>query len=227
MGSFNIYANSDTLISKRLNNSNFSSLNYLAVGERVNNNSCIDNIVSLLNFDLSGMVLQGELKKAEIHLYVNCESVGIRDSNLSMNIYRNTQEYNYKTVTWDTAPQMVNSGYKGYVSGCDVYQYIRIDITDLVRNWLSEYYPNYGIALVEDDCGKLVFFASSRSKYPPYLVIYEENCNICCKGPTGATGARGATGPTGPTGATGATGLIGVTGPTGATGVTGATGATG
>jgi Collagen triple helix repeat (20 copies) len=101
-------------------------------------------------------------------------------------------------------------------------QWITIDVTDLVADWVDTPAANFGLGIVST--GANASFDSKeniRTGHQAQLEIV-----LIGGGGTGATGATGATGPAGPTGATGS-GATGATGPTGATGNSGATGATG
>jgi hypothetical protein len=129
------------------------------------------------------------------------------------------------------------------VGSADAQNFIAIDLTNLVRDWLDGAFDNNGIALVQDGSISVLFNSkeNTASSHEARLDITLRSLGeyVGASGPTGATGPIGPTGPTGDTGATGptgatgntgatgATGAQGPTGPTGATGETGATGATG
>src|SRR5207249_12248877 len=100
------------------------------------------------------------------------------------------------------------------------YQFVSIDITSAVKDWIDAPSSNNGLAVVST--GAIVFFDSKETTKTSHEPLVE----ISLAG-SGAPGPSGPTGPTGDTGPTGATGPTGVTGPTGATGTTGPTGATG
>ena len=103
--------------------------------------------------------------------------------------------------------------------------YITVDLTGLIRDWLNGVITNDGIALIPNGTSVNVLLKSKESTttaHPPQLLI-----TTVATGPVGATGATGIIGPTGATGATGSLGATGVTGSTGATGLIGPTGATG
>lgn len=227
MSNSKIYANSDTIISKNLSDSNFSSLNYLAVGESESNYKCTDVIISLLKFDLSNVVKENSVTKVELYLYLNCESIKIKNSKFNLMLYRNRQDYNYKTVTWNTAPKTVNTECVYSISGSNVGKYVKIDITAIVKKWLDRSCPNYGIALVGNESRKLLFLSSSRGQNRPYLVIYDNGgipCYIDSTGavePKGETEQKGGEGIQGPDGGAGEKGVQGLTGTTEIQGETG------
>src|SRR5438445_163890 len=111
-------------------------------------------------------------------------------------------------------------------------EFVAIDVTALVKDWLDGVAPNDGMALVAN-AGAGLFAVldskeNSRTSHAPTLdIILRGEDPAGPPGATGPTGPAGATGPTGPTGATGDTGAMGPPGPAGATGATGATGAAG
>ena len=103
--------------------------------------------------------------------------------------------------------------------------YVAVDVTALVRDWVNGVATNAGLALVPNRSAIDVNFDSKETataSHPAQLNITMVNASV-----TGAVGVAGAAGLTGPIGATGPTGLTGATGATGATGVTGAAGGTG
>src|SRR5438445_6021594 len=93
-------------------------------------------------------------------------------------------------------------------------EFVAIDVTALVKDWLDGVAPNDGVALVAN-AGAGLFAVldskeNSRTSHAPTL-------DIILRGEDPA-GPPGATGPTGPTGATGPTGPTGATRDTGARG---------
>ena len=120
------------------------------------------------------------------------------------------------------------------VTTASAQQWINIDITNHVKDWVDGISNNNGLALVATD-GVSVFFdskESTTSSHAPEIEIIMTG-TAGATGPqgvagvAGAVGLTGATGPAGATGLTGAIGPIGATGPAGAKGDTGATGAAG
>ena len=115
------------------------------------------------------------------------------------------------------ATAALNPTYKG--------RFIGIDVTSLVKAWVSGSAVNNGLALVPVvGSGINVTIDSKDDKKYSHEARLEIGLNgiqglIGASGPIGETGLTGETGPIGPTGATGA---IGLTGPTGAIGLTGA-----
>jgi Collagen triple helix repeat (20 copies) len=104
-------------------------------------------------------------------------------------------------------------------------QYIYVDATAAVRNWLNGSTNNNGFIITAAGGGVNVAFDSKESattSHPATLTVA-----LMSMGPIGPTGPQGAIGTTGPVGATGAQGVIGPTGAAGAAGAKGATGATG
>src|SRR5205807_8465757 len=110
------------------------------------------------------------------------------------------------------------------------YQFINIDVTNLVKDWLNGIIPNNGIALIPDGSRINAQFDSKEggsTSHEPLLEIDLVGSGGGSAGPAGPTGPTGPIGATGATGSTGSTGTTGATGPTGSTGPTGATGAAG
>jgi hypothetical protein len=123
--------------------------------------------------------------------------------------------------------------------------FIVVDVTAIVKDWISPTGVNNGIMLVADappsgiNPINVQFDAMQNSGqgFPPQLqIVLQQQGPVGPAGPIGLQGPQGATGPAGPKGDTGATGasgaqgpigLTGATGPQGPAGLTGATGSTG
>jgi formylglycine-generating enzyme required for sulfatase activity len=113
-------------------------------------------------------------------------------------------------------------------------QFVIVDVTQQVKDWLTNPGSNFGIAVTSPDGLVNVTIGSkegSASGYPPLLEIVPTSIGqtgaMGPQGPTGATGPAGPVGPVGPQGITGATGPAGPIGATGATGPQGLVGPAG
>ena len=104
-------------------------------------------------------------------------------------------------------------------------QWISIDITQQVKDWLDGISNNNGLALVADKTISVAFDSKEGSHASEIEVIMDKARGLM--GIKGATGPQGLIGLTGLTGATGLTGTIGDTGVQGIQGLTGATGLAG
>jgi hypothetical protein len=106
--------------------------------------------------------------------------------------------------------------------------FVTVDLTGLVRDWVNGVVTNWGIALIPNTSAVDVQFdakETEKGSHQARLIITTVNAGAT--GTTGAAGAQGSTGLTGPAGATGTTGAAGAQGSTGLTGSAGPTGATG
>jgi len=112
-------------------------------------------------------------------------------------------------------------------------EYIVIDVTSMVKDWLNGTVANNGFGLTPQGTVDIEFDSKEKTatshdpRLEVTLVSFGPAGPTGDTGPTGPTGETGPTGPTGETGPTGPTGEIGGTGPTGETGPTGPTGETG
>jgi len=148
----------------------------------------------------------------------------------SIDVYQATDPWDESTITYNTVPGIAGLGPVNVgVSTTDKDDFIVVDVTDMVQDWLGDpATANNGFAIMGAD-GIDVTFASKENHIPhPQLEI-----QLVATGAPGATGPTGTTGPHGPTGITGPQGPTGIQGPKGGTGEqgpqgpTGATGATG
>jgi len=115
-------------------------------------------------------------------------------------------------------------------------RWVQLDITDLVKSWVTLPATNNGLALTVEGSSLLdIIIDSKENTATAHEAVLDVvlNKTIGATGPAGAPGSQGATGSVGPqglqgaTGATGTQGLQGATGATGTQGLQGVTGATG
>ena len=108
--------------------------------------------------------------------------------------------------------------------------FVRFDVTNLVKGWINTPAINHGVAINAAVSGTSIALSLDSKEnvaagHCATLAI--EFVDQGATGPQGPQGATGATGAQGTQGTKGDTGLQGQTGSTGATGTTGTTGATG
>ncbi|MEW8956823.1 DNRLRE domain-containing protein, partial [Clostridium sp.] len=224
----------DVFISRCLNDKNFIRSHYLAVGE-TKRKSILDELNTLIKFNLSELSICDYILKAELRLHVDSVFLCHYKDSLKIRVYRNIEDFDSREVTWSTAPSSVFTDIEKSVRKDSEGRYISIDITDLVRDWAYGIEENYGVTLKGDTPESAITFSSSRGIKEPYLVIYCHNfpCPICPTGPQGPQGPRGERGPQGPEGPQGPQGIQGpqgqqgIQGPQGLRGSTGPTGPTG
>jgi len=188
--------------------------------------------IMFLKFDpavvLPGGTTGDHVGKAVLKLFVNQVIVGG-----TFDVHMLTGAWSESTLTYSAGTALLGSAVATgvLVSSGNLNDWITIDVTDLVADWIDLPSQNFGIALVST--GAFASFDSKEntgtSHEPRVQIALTGSGGGAGSGPTGPTGSTGATGPTGLTGATGATGPTGATGAgsTGPTGPTGATGATG
>ena len=187
----------------------------------------------LFQFDLSTLppgTTASEVAKATLTLYVN--RVGVAGA---VDISQVTSAWGEYTATFNSPPS-VSAGVEASVPVSAGGTYISVDLTNLVKTWISTPALNDGISVAASvgAPGTTIFLDSKEStstSHPATLVITLANFGpqgpAGVTGPTGPTGSAGANGATGPTGAAGANGATGPTGTAGANGATGPTGAAG
>ncbi len=180
------------------------------------------NSQALAQFDLSALpsgVTASQVAKATFFLFVNKLSAAG-----TINISVANGSWSELTVSGTTGPVAAAAVASG-ISVTAAGNYVYVDATTAVQNWLNGSATNSGFIITSAGGGVNVLFDSkenSTTSHPPTLTILLTNY-----GPTGATGATGNNGTNGSTGATGATGNNGTNGATGATGATGNNGTNG
>jgi Collagen triple helix repeat (20 copies) len=173
---------------------------------------------SFITFDLSSIppsITSADIAKASLKLYVNTVT---SPGNLTVLLAEGS--WSESTITSNKAPA-VGAAVAGSlpITQSQAGDYIVIDITNAVDDWLNGTQPNDGVALVGDGTLNVAFDSKENittSHSPELDVVYN--------GPQGPAGPQGGTGPTGlqgPPGVPGPQGLAGVPGPQGPTGLPG------
>jgi len=200
--------------------SNFGTNPNLTVGPTNN---------TYLKFKISPAIVQGtqgtDLAKATLKIYVgNVSTAGTID------IYELTTSWNERGVTANTAPAMgvlVNTAVQ--IDPSRKGQYLAIDVTQAVRDWLDGS-ANNGLVLLSAG-GAIVTFDSkenSQTSHDAELILTFTKAGA--QGPAGPAGPQGEAGPkgdAGPQGAAGPQGEAGVPGLKGDRGDVGPQGPTG
>lgn len=192
-----------------------------------------DGSLVLLKFDLVGVPLGttgAQIESARIGIFINKVS-----ASGAFDVRRVTSGWNELTVTGLTAPTLgATDAAAVQVGASDKLEFITIDVTQLVRDWVDGVQQNHGVALatvagspinIEIDSKE-----NAKTAHEPSLQLQIKPVLTGAAGPQGPVGPVGPIGPvgqTGPTGATGVTGAQGTQGPQGLKGDTGTTGSQG
>src|SRR5438309_432329 len=183
---------------------------------------------AFIRFDLSTLppgTTGSEVTRATLMVFVNALRVPG-----SLDVRQVTSAWNEATISGTNEPTLGATIASALLAPAK-NEFLMVDVTAMVKDWLDDVAPNDGVALVANGTDGVVVRLDSKENaktgHAPLLDITLAGTEAATKGPTGPTGATGATGATGPTGATGETGPIGPTGATGETGPTGPAGATG
>jgi len=140
-------------------------------------------IRSLIEFDLSSLEPNTNIKKAFLYLYsINSPDHGNGHSTLSGSndflIKKITSPWNEDSVTWNTQP-FVSDTNQVFVIGSDsTYQNYKIEITELARDMVKYPESNYGLMLMlqEEAIYRRILFASSdypdKTKHPQIIITY-------------------------------------------------------
>ena len=127
-------------------NTNYGISSLLFTGRFVQPN---DIFRSLLKFDLTNAVPPGNtITSASLNLFVYIKD--LPDAVLSpqiVSVFTNASDFSGATVTWNNAPAMTLTIYSKNITNADVDNYISIDITGLVIEWLNGSLTNNGITL--------------------------------------------------------------------------------
>jgi collagen type I alpha len=178
----------------------------------------------LLQFDLTGLpagLTAAQVSKATMTFYVNTLVTGG-----SVDISQVTSAWTEAGVNFGNRPTYLSPFVMG-VPTATARQYVTVDVTQLVKDWVTGVATNYGVQISAAAAapGTAIVLDSKENlttSHPTFLDVVLQST-----GPAGPTGPAGVAGPTGPTGPAGPAGVAGPTGATGPAGVAGATGPTG
>lgn len=176
---------------------------------------------ALLRFDLSVLPAstpQEQIAKAVLYLWIN--KVGIAGS---LDLEQVTSAWSEASVTAAASPYLAGPFASLPVSAAN--QWVAVDVTDLVKQWVEYPGSNFGIALKAGAASPTtaVFLDAKENTATSHPARLE----IVLTGPEGPMGPMGLLGPTGPAGAAGPQGSAGPAGPAGPQGPKGDRGATG
>jgi Collagen triple helix repeat (20 copies) len=172
---------------------------------------------ALVQFDLSGYAPTETVAAAYLRIFVDKVTTGG-----ALQFTQVTSSWVEGAATFNTAPGVAGSAF-GTASASTASQFVVVDISALVQNWISNPGSNFGIQIDAVGGTASVLLDSKENTATSHPAVLD----ISLVGPAGATGVSGPTGPTGSAGANGAIGATGSGGPTGPTGPTGPAGATG
>ncbi len=224
----------DAHVNSTLPSGNFGALPSLNVG---------GGAQALLRFDLGTLpagITAAKLVKANLRLFVNRVGTAGAIEVIGLN-----SAWSEATVTAAGAPVHAGAGSGISVPVVSAGQFVSVDVTALVRQWITNPATAYGVALQPalSAPGTVVFLDSKENTATAHVA--QLDLTLADQGPAGPRGATGLQGPKGDTGAqgpkgdagpsggpgpkgdTGPAGAIGPKGDTGARGATGATGAQG
>lgn len=176
----------------------------------------------LLHFDLDVALPPGataqQLQRATLSIYV----CGINVPG-TVNVMALNGSWSETTVTGLNSPPLVNAPdtQKPYATARvdSAKNWVSLDVTELVRDWMDGSQPNYGLALVPGDARTSFLLASRELGY--YRVPAELELvygGVAMQGPPGPAGPAGKQGPPGLNGPAGPVGPTGATGPAGLAG---------
>lgn len=209
----NIPASKDATVFLDNEASNFGAQPLLDVGPGAN---------VYLQFDLSAIPAGATVQKATLRLFCSHYKA---DGNLA--VYTLADSFTEAGLTWLNAPPIgavVAGSTPVFLDVTNRNNFVQIDVTSAVQDWLSGAAPNNGLALATTDTGHWAFDSkeNAATSHQPELEI-----SLATPGPPGPKGDKGDTGDPGPQGLPGPKGDKGDTGAPGPQGNPGAPGPAG
>src|SRR5579859_4147966 len=199
----------DSMIVSSKPSQNFGANSILAVQ---------NGVTSLVQFNLSGIPANATLQKASLRLYVDAvETPG------SFDVYPVVSAWSESQVNFQNGPAVgaSSTGNKPVsITRASQNQFVLVDITSLVQEWVNGETPNNGLALALTGTTGCFSFDSKESLFTSHEPELELVLNS-------SSGPQGPPGPLGPVGTQGPPGNQGPAGPQGSPGIQGPAGASG
>jgi hypothetical protein len=170
---------------------------------------------SYIRFDLTALppgLTSSNVSKATLRLNIN----GVTTSG-TFDVYEVTKSWTEGAITYNNAPPLGTKVNSGVMIPTSKRNFIDVDVTKAVQDWLNGVQSNYGIALVPSSGSSIsVSFDSKENtstSHDPELSVSMISAGP--QGPAGPQGVPGIQGPAGPQGPQGATGPAGQAGANG------------
>lgn len=187
----------DTFVASSSPRINYGAWPLLAVQQGTN---------SYIQFNLSTLPANASISKATLRLYVDAVAhPGTFD------VFEIDSAWSENTLVYNNAPPLGSSATDGHttsITASSVNQFILIDVTPLVQNWVNASTPNHGIALSLTASGGAFSFDSKEA----IVTSHQPELEITLAGGAGPQGPPGPQGPQGPAGAQGLAGPQGLQG---------------
>lgn len=177
MSNIDLYAINDTFISMNSSDINFCNSPYLLVGEDVDNEFIYDVAISYLYFDFVKLEKSLPIKQAELFLYINPHNYQGCSFEFPLEIYIISSNYDVSQVTWNTGSKIYSSGCSRTICEKNENSYIKIDVTNLCKNFIDKVCVNFGIALVGRSYDKQIYISSSKACNQPFIRIEFDDFN--------------------------------------------------
>src|SRR4051794_38322106 len=199
----------DTYVSSTSPATNFGTATAITIG---------GGNTGLIQFDLGALppgMAAANINKATMTFYVNSVAIaGAVDVSQVTSAWTETGVNNGNRPTY-LAPFLLG------VPVVASKQYVTVDVTQLVKDWVTGVGPNFGVqisaAAGAPSTGIVLDSKENQTtSHPAFLDVVIQS--VGPQGPTGPQGTAGNPGSQGPTGPQGAAGSAGPTGPAGATG---------
>jgi len=202
----------DSILVSSKPNQNFGSSSILAVQ---------NGVTSLIQFNLSGIPANASLQKASLRLYVDAvQAPGAFD------VYPVESAWTENQVNFQNAPALGASATGGKpltITRAAQNDFVLVDITALVQEWINGETANNGMALALSGTTGCFSFDSKESIF----TSHEPELEVVLNSIPGPQGPQGLQGPPGPQGAPGLQGPAGAQGPAGPQGTPGLQGPAG
>ncbi|MGL4742352.1 MAG: DNRLRE domain-containing protein [Sarcina sp.] len=171
MRKYKIPTTASVFVSKKQNNSNYNSSYNLILGRYTD-----DEFKSLVTFNLNPRLFELNLYRADLVIYIDDAKIDMNIESFMLNISRNLESFDAKTVTWETAPKFFQEANFSKISSDYSGNYIKLDITKLLEYWIKHRISIFGLTLMGLSDSSLLYLANSVNKRP-FIDLYIDEAN--------------------------------------------------
>ncbi|TPG68726.1 DNRLRE domain-containing protein [Brevibacillus laterosporus] len=120
----------------------------------------------LVEFDLSKLPEEKELKRAKLKLYC-----GYLESPINLSLFEILDDWREHDVTWSNQPPQGRKITEKFITHVDGY--IEIDVSSLVKEWYEGKAPNHGVFLFAEEQNEqsTIQLQTKESSTPPILEV--------------------------------------------------------
>lgn len=173
MSNLKFRANISTFVSRQKCSSIFNNCDNLLCGIY----NC-DEFRTILEFNLSPKLLNSHISRAEVVIFISCLKIDDNIESFMLNFAKNTMLCSNNHLTYNEAPLFFQDSSFSKITTQVSNNYIRIDISKIVKYWLKRKCTKFGITLLGLAQNSIIYIDNKNKK--PFLDINIDECANPC-----------------------------------------------